>query len=51
MPAMSMDQGQDVLFDPVPCADEPGAAAGLSRVDRIARDGLERLDQQRLRVV
>jgi hypothetical protein len=45
---ISMGQGQDVIIDPVPRAQDPVAAPGLDRVDRIAGDGLEGLGQQGL---
>ena len=45
---ISMGQGQDVIIDPVPRAQNPVATAGLDWVDRIAGDGLKGLGQQGL---
>ena len=47
---IGMGQGQEILVDPVPGAQDPVAAAGLDRVNGIAGDGLEGLSQQGLTV-
>ncbi len=45
-----MGQGQEIFVDPIPRAQDPVAATRLYRMNCVARDTLERLDQQGLAV-